>query len=324
MRYQAPFCITAISALCSFDADAASTSFGPLLQQTQAPLQITGFRPVLQDPFSWTEGKSEFFASGTAASVWAESPEFDFDYYHNQLWLGLKHALNDKWKLGVDYHYAFVGNNHLDTLTNKFHDVFGINQNGRDEAGKHRSYISIRGENGKTVESFNGDTINNSLTAYIERSIYQTEQHAFSAGISLSYNYVGHGVFRNALFEQGFQVNYGFKQDSGHRFIASAIVIHRPDKQQHLVSVEDLGLMGGFSYQYQLSDAHALIGEYYISQGKGSDMGQLDDIVHEFTLGYRFIFDNSAIELSAVENMVNHDNSSDIVLTATYRIQFNL
>ncbi|WP_154124544.1 DUF3187 family protein [Grimontia hollisae] len=303
--------------------DSTPPSFGPLIVQSQAPLQITGLTPILQDPLSLHAGQSDLFASATVGSVWANTPEYQLDYYHNQFMAGFLHALDEQKRVGLWLQYRYAANNRLDGLTEAFHRFFGIDQNGRTEVDEDRFYIDIPATMDAPAKDFVGDAIISAINVYGEQTLYQTMHHAVSAGVTLFFNRVNHGVFANTSFEQAAQINYGYHHEK-HHLTATVALVHRPDKPQHVMAVKPWGVHAGISYQYRWLDNHELIGEYLISQGKGDDprLGEFNALVHEFALGYRYLFGSSALELVALENMFNHDNSTDIVFSATFRHRF--
>ncbi|MDD1782143.1 DUF3187 family protein [Enterovibrio sp. ZSDZ35] len=309
----------------SYPTNADTVRFGPLIAQSQAPLQVTGLAPMMHDPMSLATDETEVFASLTIASVWANTPDYLFDYYHNQIMAGFMNAPSETTKIGVWYQYRYAANNRLDGLTEKFHSIFGIDQNGRTEVDEDRFYIHIPNDMAEPIEGFGGDPLLSAFSLYGEKTLYHDEHHAISVGATLFFNRVSHGVFTNTTFEQAMQVNYGYQRDK-HKLTASLGLTHRPDKPQHFVDVKPWGINAGVSYQYALLKHHELIAEYLISQGKGDNdnLGELTSLVHEFALGYRYLFDDSAIELMALENMFNHDNSTDIVFSATFRHRLTL
>ncbi|WP_232312819.1 DUF3187 family protein [Enterovibrio coralii] len=137
----------------SFTAGADPVRFGPLIVQSQAPLQVTGLAPMLHDPMSLAADETEVFASLTIASVWANTPDYLFDYYHNQIMAGFMNAPTETTKIGVWYQYRYAANNRLDGLTEKFHSIFGIDQNGRTEVDEDRFYISFPDRLDEPVEA---------------------------------------------------------------------------------------------------------------------------------------------------------------------------
>ncbi|MDD1795904.1 DUF3187 family protein [Enterovibrio sp. ZSDZ42] len=299
---------------------AHSSRLGPLIVQSQAPLQITGLTPLLHDPTLLKNGETDVFASAAIASVWANTPEYQFDYYHNQFMVGFLHAPSDANKIGVWYQYRYAANNRLDGLTEKFHSMFGIDQNGRTEVDEDRFFIDLPNDNSAPREDFVGDPLLSAINLYGEHTVYRSAHHAVSVGATLFFNRVSRGTFANTSFEQGLQINYGYQRNK-HHVTASLAIVYRPDKPQHFVSVKSTSMSGGISYQYQWRKNHEFIGEYLLSQAKTDteSLGELNAPVHEFALGYRYLFDASALELVALENMFNHDNSTDIVFTATFR-----
>lgn len=149
-------------------------------------------------------GYVEAYGSGTVASVWAHTSDYSLDYYHNQLELGGKWQINEKWQWELNYRWVFAADNHLDGLTESFHDLFAIGQNGRDEVDKNRFYMSMP-DYDILIEDFEGETLANNLSTYIQYQIIQNEHHGLSVGGSLYYNDVAHGAFKGNSFEQGYK-----------------------------------------------------------------------------------------------------------------------
>lgn len=123
---------TSVLFISSAPVLAAADYYGPLRTYAQAPVQSVSHTNYLRSAFSLP---AEYFeASGSAAltSVWAHTDEYALDYYHNQIELGGKWQISDRWQWELNYRWVFAADNHLDGLTKGFHDLFGIDQNGRD------------------------------------------------------------------------------------------------------------------------------------------------------------------------------------------------
>lgn len=121
---------------------ASNDLYGPLRSYAQSPMQVVSHTNHLRSGFSLPSEYIEAYGSATIASVWAHTDEYALDYYHNQLEIGAKWQVSSQWQWELNYRWVFAADNHLDGLTESFHDLFGIGQNGRDKVDKNRFYIS--------------------------------------------------------------------------------------------------------------------------------------------------------------------------------------
>lgn len=295
------------------------TDFGPLLTTTQSPIQAMGLSLKTRDAFAWQKGTLEAYGTGTLSSVWADSPEYMADYYQNELNIGLMYAPADNWKVDLNYQYRFAANNKLDSVVNGFHKAFGLSDNGRGDVDNDRFYIHNK-KTGQVTDDFRGDTLNNALNLYVERTLYQTERQALSVGGALYYNKVFNGTFENSTFEQALQLNYSFYLTDSNRFYTSFNIVHHDTDDVELFDLREFTTNGSLSYQYLFNERHSLIAEFRVQQGAVHSNGnELSMASYEPIVGYRYNLGFGAIEFSMTENVINSDNSADFTLALGYR-----
>lgn len=315
------FAFGCIAGLAVVSADSAAqstgTDWGPLRLYAQAPLQTSNLTPVLRSGFSRSAGDSQINVSATAASVWADNPDFLADYYHNTLSLDYNLQLDEKWQFEFNYRWRFSADNHLDSLTVWFHDAFGFDQNGRDSVPKHQNQILVKSLN-KGLTDFSGETLTNAATAYVQYQLLDTGHHGLSVGASLYYNYVPSGPFAETNFEQALQLNYSFNYGSHSVYSTAGISFHDSDESVYGHYYKDHAMALALGYEYQMG-RHSLMFEYHRYQGALKNAGAMSDDVNEAIIGYRYAFERSAIEFAMIENLLNMDNSTDIALTLGYR-----
>lgn len=287
--------------------------------KAQSPLQAQNLTPMLRSGQLLLQGQVEWFASGTIASVWAQTPDYTMDYYHNEVNLGVRWAPRQKWELEVNFQHRFAGDNGLDSVTEGFHDLFGLSQNGREQVDKHRFYISAP-KQGVEFSDFEGDTLNNVLSLYGAYQWIDTDEHALSIGVGMSYNYVGSGDFKTSDFEQLAQINYLYRPAGPHRVYGTLGTSHSDDAElTGGIERSDWAWMGAVGYEYRFNLKHAVLVEYHAYSGETEEVDELDEISHEFLLGYRYSMKTGAIEFTMIENVFNMDNSTDIAFTLGYR-----
>uniref|UniRef100_UPI0004A32423 DUF3187 family protein n=3 Tax=Vibrio parahaemolyticus TaxID=670 RepID=UPI0004A32423 len=76
-------------------------------------------------------------------------------------------------------------------------------------------------------------------------------------------------------------------------------------------------------YRYAPWENHHFIVEYHWYQGSTEGPAEFADASNEIVMGYRYLMGNSALEIMAIENARNMDNSTDIAFTIGYRYLFS-
>ena len=186
-----------VAAVMYAPATSANKNYGPLISYTQAPLQSMRHTPTLRSGFPLEEKKLEVFTALTAASIWANSHDYHLDYYQNQLQTGLKWQLTTAWQVELNYRWLYAANNHLDKVIINYHDLFGIDQAGRERKERHQFDIYAP-DHEVNISDFSGDTLTSAFTLYTQYQIINIENHGLSFGVSLYHNNVSHGAFEGS------------------------------------------------------------------------------------------------------------------------------
>lgn len=304
-----------------FNSALASDGFGPVQSYTQSPFHTNNLSPLLRSGFSLPADEYELFISGTVSSIWAVTDEYELDYYQNQIAFGGKWQLNDKWQVDLHYRWNYAGNNHLDGLTIGFHDLFSLEQNGRKDVSNNRFVINMPNY-GIEIENFRGETLSHAITSYAQYQWISRPNHGVSLGVSLYYNDTEHGIFSSSDFEQALQINYGYHQQKHALDVTSAITFRNTPTVFEKMPYRSSTWSVATSYRYEWFVNHTFIGQLAVYQGVTNDGGEFSDPSTEFTLGYRYRLKNSAVEITAVENMFNADNSTDIAFGVAFRYRF--
>ncbi|WP_375319979.1 DUF3187 family protein [Aliivibrio logei] len=291
----------------------ADTSVTPMKIYAQAPLHSNTLSTELRSAFAMKEESVELFAAGTIASVWANSDSFNLDYYQNQVITGAQWQLTPKMKAELKYQYNYAGNNGLDSFVHGFHDFFGIGQNGRDEVENDRFNISVP-KYGVEINDFEGETLSSALHSYFEYQVFANQYNAISLGASLYFNHVNSGSFKRDSFEQGLQANYSFSYEK-HALFSTVGVTFRDNNAADNISYKNSTFAFSAGYGYAITPSHHIVTSYHIYEGSVDDGEDYSEPSNEFVLGYRYLLEKVAFELSVIENAVNMDNSTDIAFT---------
>jgi hypothetical protein len=291
----------------------ADTSVTPMKIYAQAPLHSNTLSTELRSAFAMKEESVELFAAGTIASVWANSDSFNLDYYQNQVITGAQWQLTPKMKAELKYQYNYAGNNGLDSFVHGFHDFFGIGQNGRDEVENDRFNISVP-KYGVEINDFEGETLSSALHSYFEYQVFANQYNAISLGASLYFNHVNSGSFKRDSFEQGLQANYSFSYEK-HALFSTLGMTFRDNGFNSSLPYKNSTTAFALGYGYAITPSNHIVTSYHVYEGALDDSGDYSEASHEYVLGYRYLLEKAAFELSVIENAVNMDNSTDIAFT---------
>lgn len=244
----------------------ANKDYGPLISYTQAPLQSVRLTPTLRSGFPLEENKLEVFASLTAASIWANSHDYHLDYYQNQLQTGLKWQLTTAWQVELNYRWLYAANNHLDKVIINYHDLFGIDQAGRERKDRHQFDVYAP-SHGINISDFSSDTLTSAFTLYTQYQIIDLENHGLSFGVSLYHNNVNHGAFKGNSTEQSSQLNYAYQLDINTFYTSLGLAnqSNREVENSFTHKKTTWSWMGG--YQLTLFENHELHLEYRWYEG---------------------------------------------------------
>lgn len=295
---------------------------GPTQSYTQSPFHTNNLSPQIRSGYSMPLGQYEIYTSGVVSSIWAVTDTYELDYYQNQIVFGGKWQLSSRWQIDLQYRWNYAGNNHLDGLTKDFHDLFGIDQNGRNNVENNRFVINMP-EYGIEIENFRGETLSHALISYLQYQLVTEDHHGLSIGASLYYNDTSHGIFSSSDFEQAVQVNYGYRRGKHALDTTLALTIRNTPTLFEQMPYRDQTWSVGGSYRYELYENHTLIGQLTVLQGVTEDDDEFSKPSTEFTLAYRYRLKNTAVEITAVENMFNADNSTDIAFGVAFRYLFD-
>ncbi|MCG9787942.1 DUF3187 family protein [Vibrio mediterranei] len=290
----------------------------PLKVDAQAPVQSLGLATQLRSGF--TNDKTELFATYNFGSVWITSDDIQMDYYQNRITTGVQWSPADKMQLELRYQFAWAHNNHLDSLVKSFHNAAGLKLDGRDEV-EDDSFNVDSETYGVHNNNFEGDTLESAVSLYLQYSLYESEHQALAIGGSLYYNNKSDYEFSSGGFEQNLQLNWSYAK-GGHSIYSTLGVVHHADKNiDDDLYFKEFTWEGAIGYGYRFLSNHEIIAEYHLYQG-ALNQTAFSENVNEATLGYRYYWDDTILEISGTENLFNMDNSTDIAFTVGVRHYF--
>lgn len=294
---------------------ASSISSSPLRVEAQAPLQSLNLATQLRSGF--VAKKTEFFATFNTASIWITNDDIDMDYNQNTFTAGLQWTTTEKLNLELRYQIAWARDNHLDKLVKAFHNTFGLKLDGRNSV-EDGSFNIDSDTFDIHYNNFESDILENSISLYLQYPLYETNVQALAVGGSIYYNNENNHILSSNGLSQSIQVNWSYLKKS-HSFHSTLGVVFYGTK--HITNdlyFKSYTWGGGIGYGYQFLPNHEIIAQYTIYEG-ALNKTEFSKNIYEATLGYRYTWNNSLIELSGTENLLNMDNSTDIAFNLSFR-----
>ena len=237
--------------------------------------------------------------------------------------LGFGYGINEHWGFGavIDSRSYFGGN--MDGFIQGFHDLLGMDQNGRDDHDRGRSIISqYDPTTGALMSENSADGINNSGLSFLINynfthgnttlpavNLYGIARYAFeSADIVSSCDGIDLG-FGLGLAKKWYSNFYTYGI-AGYTFYNN-----QDETQKTIIELKTRQITGLFAMAYTLSENAAILAQYLYSSSVVETIHGLDEPSHEVHLGMKFrLGRRTFMDISIIENIITMDNSPDFGL----------
>lgn len=298
-------------------------TLGPLTIRSLSPAQSLRLAPIPRSPYGLPEGQIELQINTAAASIFIQDEgRFILDYHFTDTRLAVNMGFAQGWSTELSFNDRRIVNAHLDQLTEEFHDLFGISQNGRLDVDKNDTRVSIP-EYGIDLGTELKGEISQTIGLSIQKVLIDKSVNwpATAVNFNMSYETLDDGMIEEGSFDYGVQFSIADKRTNGYAY-GNISYTHFGSDESIGIPLADEQLSGMFGYEFTVGANQAFIMQYLYSQGVVDNLGALDDVSHEIHLGYKWRTASYLWELGLVENIVNFDNSPDVAFTfgMTYKI----
>jgi hypothetical protein len=307
----------------------SNVGYGPLRLPSLSPFQSLRFGLVPRTPSTLAQGSFEFLATESWANLWArDGGEHVVDFEVLQSEVSLAYGFSDviTFELGFIQKSRFGG--FMDGFIQSFHDLFGLNQGGRNEVSKDDFALEIDREDGSIAARLsNGDR------GSFSESIVATFQHNLTCG-DPTWPAVSYALsVRRELGEQEDMTGGRYADLSGSISLAKrwgdfygyAGVGYSWFGREKFEEVElrTTQLSGLLALEWQVGDGVSLIVQYLVSQGVAIDLREFSRPSYELTFGGKFeIAPMTVLEIGLIENVITFDNSPDFGIHGGLRVRF--
>ena len=312
--------------------------YGPLRLGSQSPFQSLRLSIVPRTPSTLGRGQWEVRGALTWANIWATEtasfrPEIGeigpylMDYESLGLTLGAGYGLLDTLQLELEYDERWRFGGAMDGMIEGFHDLFGLDQMGRDRWPRDQFAIFVDPEDGRPIVGL-GDEFVGSFTRNIQVSL----QHNVTCGTSkwpaFSYAVTSRWLIDSEDLEgDDFDVSLSVAVArrfgrSFYTYLTLGYAYYGDDSFHGLELQRDqISVLAGLEWRFKPKMSFML--QYLGSEGVAVDLGPFSETSNEVTIGWKGeIRPAGVLGVGLIENVATFDNSPDFGVHVEFTQRF--
>ena len=250
----------------------------------------------------------------TLSNVWVNDDDINLDYEMLDFHFSLTYGFDENLGFALVYDQRDFFGGILDGLVQEFHDLFGIDQNGRTDVPKGRTYL----------EQFDTNEVTDDLTVLDNRAISLLVQYVFlhgkgnlpAAGISGGVRYTldaPEGGSKEHPVDITLALGLAKRlAQSWYSCLHLGITHFEQTKILDLEFKEEV-FTGMAALTWEISHRYSFLAQVFYTEGTIKDFGQFGKPATELDLGMKIVTDSGgSYEFAIIENIFNYDNSPDL------------
>ena len=309
----------------------SNVGYGPLRLESQSPFQSLrlGLRP--RTPSTLADDQWQVRAALTWVNTWALDREFDspdnlffLDYEMLQGTVSAAYGITDTLEIEGEFQNRSRFGGHMDGFIQGFHDLFGIDQNDRDEVPKGLFRFDLTPSDGRPEVS-----LANAKRGSFVQALGVSIQHNVTCGTSRLPAFSYSGTIRLSDSDDlGTELDLGLSVAVARRF--GAIYVYGTLGYSWFGEDDFYGLelndtQGTFlaAVEWRFLPRQSLLLQLLITEGLIDDLDSFSDMSNELTIGWKWqVIPKGVLELGIIENLVSFDNSPDFGFHIGYSHRF--
>jgi thiol-disulfide isomerase/thioredoxin len=311
--------------------------YGPLRLRSQSPFQSLRLSITPRTPSTLGRGQWEARGALSWANIWANddafAPEDDeyggyfLDYETLHANLGAGYGVSDTVQLEFEYDERRRFGGAMDGFIQSFHDVLGVDQNGRDQVPKNQFTIFLNPMDGRPVLD-----LDDSAKGVFTRSLQFTLQHNVSCGTArwpaISWTVSGRWNIESEDLEgddYDLAASVAVARRFGPKFYTYLTIGFAYFGSDSFLGLElaDDQLTALLALEWRFAPRMSLLLQYLGSESVIDDFGPFSERTNEITLGWKGeIRPAGVLEFGLIENVVTFDNSPDFGFHLGYTQRF--
>jgi hypothetical protein len=312
----------------------SNVGYGPLSLYAQSPFQSVRIAMRPRAPSTLGRGELQLRGTATWVNIWnvddpdlpVEEQEFFLDTEVLQVVLSLAYGITDRVQIEGELQDRSRFGGIMDGLIEGFHDLFGIDQNGRDLYPRNRLHVQLRPQDLPPVVLGGGDR------GYYTRSVQTTLQQNITCGTTklpaVSYSVTARYEALDVDLAGGSPWDFGASVAASRRFGRSFVYatlgygwFGRSDLGG--IELENTQLSWMLAGEWRLATRVSLLLQLLRTEGLIRDLGPFSKPSNEVALGLKWeVRDRGTLELGLLQNVIEFDNSPDFGLHAGFSQRF--
>jgi hypothetical protein len=262
----------------------------------------------------------------TWSNVWASGSTYLLDYEIFDTIVSVDFGFNEHLGLELSFENRHYFGGAMDGLIQGFHDLLGIDQNGRDEAPKNRKVIQrFDSKTGLTLsETSAGELDNNGLSLLLNYNLTHGTEIWPSVNV---FGIVRYGLTCADICTDNHPVDFGFGTGLAKRWIKNWYIYaalgytlygarepRLPPPGVEAIKFEDDAISGVFALSWHWTPNFSIVGQYLYSGPDIKNIAEMNKASQEVDFGFKWKTTYGFLEFAIIENIVNYDNSADFGL----------
>ena len=306
---------------------------GKIDLRSQSPAQSLRFTLPMLIPGDIKSGWGVRIAN-TWSNVWANESEYLLDYEMSETLVTVTYGFNKRFGVSLEFENRNYFGGEMDGLIQGFHDLFGIDQEGRDDVSRDRKVIQrFDPDTGQLLSETSAEDLeNNGIVLLMSYTLTHGTKIWPSANV---FGAVRYGLSCSDLCRDNHPVDAGFglglaKRWSkkwytyaslGYTLYESRDVLE-PAPGVAPMDFEDRAVTGLFVLSWHYTPSFSILAQYLYSGPSVKNIDVLDEASHEVHVGFKWKSKCGLIEFALIENVVTMNNSPDFGLHGGWGFNF--
>jgi hypothetical protein len=306
---------------------------GKIDLRSQSPAQSLRFTLPLLIPGDIQPGCGLHIAN-TWTNVWAAESEYILDYEMSETLVTFTYGFNERFGVSIEFENRNYFGGHMDGLIQGFHDLFGIDQEGRDDVSKNRKVIQRFDPNTRQMlsETSAEDLENNGVVFLMNYTLTYGTKIWPAANV---FGAVRYALSCADLCRDNHPVDAGFGLGLAKRWskrwytYASLGYTHYESRDPREpapgvtpMDFENNALTGLFVLSWDYTPRFAILAQYLYSGPSITNIDGLDEASHEVHFGFKWETKYGMLEFAIIENVITMSNSPDFGLHGGWGFHF--
>jgi hypothetical protein len=250
----------------------------------------------------------------TLSSIWINNSDLILDYEMLDFHLSLTYGLKNSLGFALVFDQRDFRGGVLDGITEGFHDLFNIDQNGRTDVPKGRTYFE-RFDTGEVIDDL---TVldNNAISLLVQYVFLHGKGNLPAAGISGGVRYALEAPAGGSTEHPvDLNMSLGLAKRLAQSWYSCLHLGVTHFEQTKVLNLEfkDEVFTGMVALTWEINHRYSLLAQMFYSEGTIKDFAQFDEPSTEIDLGIKIVTDSGLnLEFAIIENVLILSNSPDI------------